>query len=135
MAKRIRDYIRFLEEDLSTVPAEELPFYWERHKLRIANFQHERHMHLIATLFFASLMVGGFLIGILAAAGYFGEAFDTLIAVIPIFAFSFICMIVDIFYIFHYYALENGVQKIYTLQDGFFRRDEAGHLPKGFLTK
>ena len=71
---------------------------------KIAFMQHERLIHLLVTILFAVLMflclIGFFVsenIGILAAAVLM------LVLLIP--------------YIAHYYFLENGVQKLYSLYD------------------
>ncbi len=71
---------------------------------KIAFMQHERLIHLLVTILFAVLMflclIGFFVsenIGILAAAVLM------LVLLVP--------------YIAHYYFLENGVQKLYSLYD------------------
>lgn len=76
---------------------------------KIAFMQHERLIHLLVTILFALLMflclIGFFVsdnIGILAAAVLM------LVLLVP--------------YIAHYYFLENGVQKLYSLYDEVCRR-------------
>lgn len=66
--------------------------------------QHERLIHLLVTMLFASLLMFGFIIMLIY--------FSWILVV-----FTAIIFIVEIFYIFHYYKLENGVQKMYRLYD------------------
>ena len=66
--------------------------------------QHERLIHLLVTILFAFLLMFGFIIMLI----YFSW-----IMVI----FTGIIFIVEIFYIFHYYKLENGIQKMYRVYD------------------
>lgn len=84
---------------------------------KIAFMQHERLIHLLVTILFAVLMflclIGFFVsdnIGILAAAALM------LVLLVP--------------YIAHYYFLENGVQKLYSLYDEVCKKvtdDLGGH--------
>lgn len=67
-------------------------------------FQHERLIHLIVTVLFAILTFGSFSIFLLTQ-------FFPIIAVFILFMALFIP------YIFHYYRLENGVQKLYDLYE------------------
>jgi len=64
-------------------------------------FQHERLIHLIVTVF----------VGI-STILFFG--FGLLTEKILLLLLSFITLILFAFYIFHYYFLENSVQKLYT---------------------
>ena len=66
--------------------------------------QHERLIHLLVTMLFALLLMFGFIIMLIY--------FSWILVV-----FTAIIFIVEIFYIFHYYRLENGVQKMYRLYD------------------
>ncbi len=66
--------------------------------------QHERLIHLLVTMLFASLLMFGFVLILL----YFSWI---------LVGFTAIIFFVEIFYIFHYYKLENGVQKMYRLYD------------------
>jgi ABC-type multidrug transport system fused ATPase/permease subunit len=66
--------------------------------------QHERLIHLLVTMLFASLLMFGFIIMLIY--------FSWILVV-----FTAIIFFVEIFYIFHYYKLENGVQKMYRLYD------------------
>jgi len=71
--------------------------------------QHERLIHLLVTMLFASLLMFGFIIMLIY--------FSWILVV-----FTAIIFIVEIFYIFHYYKLENGVQKMYRVYDELVKK-------------
>lgn len=72
--------------------------------------QHERLIHLLVTMLFAALLMFGFIIMLIY--------FSWILVV-----FTAIIFIVEIFYIFHYYKLENGVQKMYRLYDELIKKN------------
>ncbi len=73
-----------------------------KHRARIDFFSHERMVHLLVTL-----AVGNFLLI---------SAISALFFMIPAFyAISVIFLILFVFYIIHYFRLENGVQDLYRL--------------------
>lgn len=101
MKKRILDYARktdlILEENSKDTD-------WEAQigdlLVWIGFFQHERLVHLLVTLTFALLTLGGIIMTVLT-----GEFMAALLT------FLFLVLLVP--YIFHYYLLENEVQKLY----------------------
>ena len=72
------------------------------HLIKISFFQHERLIHLIVTIFYAVLFLIFLSLGIL----------NYLFLII-----AFILLIFLLFYIVHYFRLENGVQYLYVLYD------------------
>ena len=74
----------------------------ENHLIKISFFQHERLIHLLVTLFYALLFL------IFAALGFVHYTF---------FFIAIILMIFLLFYIVHYFRLENGVQYLYKQYD------------------
>ncbi len=72
--------------------------------LHIKFFQHERLIHLLVTILFAFLSVFGF-ISMIIYRNWMTILFTALV------------LIPEIFYILHYYKLENGVQQMYRLYD------------------
>lgn len=110
MKKRLLDYTvrmeNFLANDFSLDAGEAV---LEDLVLQIRFFEHERLVHLLVTLFFAIL----FVIGIL-----FFYAFPAL----PILALAVAFLALLVPYIRHYYILENGTQKLYTLYDELNRK-------------
>lgn len=100
MKKRLNDYIKIIEQELTKKHhdknlAEEI-------LTEISFFQHERLVHLIVTVF-AGISTIIFLISFI----YFEVNLLLLLFLITLLLF--------ISYIFHYYSLENGVQKLYYL--------------------
>ena len=67
-------------------------------------FQHERLIHLLVSLLFAAMSL----------ASLFVFLITDFLPVIVLFALFLILLVP---YIFHYYHLENGVQKLYGLYD------------------
>ena len=107
MHKRMNFYLSYYksltEKELST---EEINKEIEQLLIQIQFFQHERLIHLIVTVLFALLTVAGIFTTLLA---------DTFQPVLPILDLLFLILLIP--YIFHYYVLENGVQKLYTYYD------------------
>lgn len=110
MKKRLLDYTvrmeNFLANDFSLDAGEAV---LQDLVLQIRFFEHERLVHLLVTLFFAIL----FVIGIL-----FFYAFPAL----PILALAVAFLALLVPYIRHYYILENGTQKLYSLYDELNRK-------------
>ena len=96
MNKQIREYIKIIEnKKLNTEDINDL-------LTRISFYQHERQIHLIVTMFTGLYTIIMFL-GML-----------TLNSIIIDIIFI-ILMLLFIPYIFHYYFLENNVQKLYDI--------------------
>lgn len=72
-------------------------------------FQHERVIHLLVTILFAFLCVFGF-VGMIVYPNWMTILFTALV------------LIPEIFYILHYYKLENGVQEMYKLYDRLIQK-------------
>ena len=101
MLKKLEDYIHYLEERAGQdrpLSSEELLSV----RVHIGFFQHERLVHELVMILFAILTVGGFLFFV-ALPEYLVLALDVL----------FLGLLIP--YIRHYYGLENGVQKLYSL--------------------
>ena len=75
---------------------------YEYAKVQIAWLSHERLVHLLVTLFISFVLI-------LAALGF-------LLLQNPLFGvMAILLMILVLFYLFHYYQLENGVQRLYKI--------------------
>ena len=107
MDKRLRAYIEFIEKE-SKKPTPELIEY---HKTMTAQFQHERLIHLIVTLFFALFMIIFFVFfGVFemtAPSNVWANLIGGCIGGVAV-----ILLITTLFYVRHYYRLENGVQEL-----------------------
>lgn len=89
------------------------------HREAVRNFQHERQIHLIVTIFFASMQIFA-----IAATIFFSSitatsnivAISTLMIIIDLILF-----ITGIFYVRHYYLLENGTQRLYEFSKKLYQ--------------
>lgn len=102
MKKYLDDYIKELENKKNKIDIEEL-------KAKISFFQHERLIHLIVTLFFSLFAIIFTFISLYTTNKY-------------IYVISLILYVFVVFYILHYYYLENGVQKLYKIFDKLNRK-------------
>ncbi|MDR0588418.1 MAG: hypothetical protein LBG61_05555 [Burkholderiales bacterium] len=122
MKKSLRAYLSECDTTLSDATFSRdrvaLRLFLERHQDNVAAFQHERLVHLIVTLFFAFLLIVAFA-GTLWQPSWAFLALDAVIAVTLL------------FYIQHYFFLENNVQKLYTMTERIYRllNDTKGEHP------
>lgn len=100
------DYIRkheaYVQEKLQT--GGDLRELYEYHHAVISRMQHERLIHLLVTLFTGLLFIGAFTLFMLASN----------LTTIVLFA---IIAVLSLFYVLHYFKLENGVQHLYKTAD------------------
>lgn len=106
-----RRMIDMLEDKKSRSKAEELYFY---HIERVRDFQHERFIHLLVTFFFSGLLILS-IFGLLWTAGI--DLSSGLILTYLFGGAGVLLFVTVLFYIRHYYRLENGVQKLYILTE------------------
>ncbi|HSN15310.1 MAG TPA: hypothetical protein VLT61_11800 [Anaeromyxobacteraceae bacterium] len=102
MWEELRRHERFVLGVLSEPAPSGLAAVRDHHDRRVRDFQHERLIHLLVTLFvalFALLAVGGLLLAPSRAMGALAALLLGLTAA----------------YILHYFRLENGVQRLYKL--------------------
>ena len=112
MKKRIvgyRMYVDSLLMDKMKRSPEEWSKILEEHLTQIGFFQHERLIHLIVTVTFALMT----LISMIASV-------TTGMPLLLILSLLFLVLLVP--YIFHYYTLENEVQKMYAQYDEIRKR-------------
>ena len=97
MKKYLYDYINEVEKNINKISKEDII-------TKINFFSHERLIHLLVTLFFAliTIVFTGFCL-----------YFDSYL----LYVITIILYIMLLFYIVHYYRLENGVQCLYKLYD------------------
>ena len=102
MTKYIKNHTKYIMEQLQlNAITEDLLNY---HRLQIVNIQHERLIHLIVLCLFTLLLVGSF------AFFFFITSFASLI-LLAIFS------VIEVFYVLHYYLLENSIQQWYRLEN------------------
>ena len=100
MRKSINDYIKEIDEKIDNT--KDLNKLKEEHLIKIGFYQHERLIHLLVTLFYGLFM---FITIILS--------FYNPLALIIVLIF----MVFLIFYVRHYFYLENHVQYMYKQYD------------------
>jgi hypothetical protein len=86
---------------------------YRHHVVRVRDFQHERLIHLLVTFFFGGLFLlslFGVIVSIRFAADPSGPLLTGLTG-----ALALILLITEVFYVRHYYKLENGTQALYAL--------------------
>lgn len=89
-----------------------------KHLEKIKFFQHERLVHLIVTMFYALFTI----------------IFIILSFIIPLFFLVDIIMItVLLFYVLHYFFLENNVQYLYVLYDRMLKKRKKLNILNCFL--
>ncbi len=106
MKKYLFDYIKEIDNLLNNkekFDEDEI----KKHLIKIQFFQHERLIHLLVTLFYALLFI------IFMSFGFIYYIF---------FAIALIIVIFLIFYVVHYFRLENGVQYLYKQYDKMLER-------------
>ncbi len=102
MTKYIKNHTKYILEQMqSGCLSEKILDY---HHMQIAYLQHERLVHLIVLCLFTLLFAGVF------AFFYFASTYVSFILMI-IFA------VVEVFYVLHYYLLENTVQRWYRIEN------------------
>ena len=97
MKKYLYDYINEVEKNINKISKEDII-------TKIYFFSHERLIHLLVTLFFALITI--VFTGLCLC-------FDSYL----LYVITIILYIMLLFYIVHYYRLENGVQYLYKLYD------------------
>lgn len=117
MEKKLKAYIKYIDE-ASKKPSAELIDY---HKIMLEQFQHERYIHLIVTMFFSLFMILFFMFYlVLALMAIPGSE----ILLYCVGAILVMLVITVLLYARHYYKLENGVQKVEEITVKLYKRDK-----------
>ena len=111
MYKQLRAHGAYMEQQikqLDSLSANEVKKLRAYHLSRVRDFQHERLIHLLVTLFFGWLTL-------MATAGLFFIATNltSIVIAVALVALIVILLVVVVAYVIHYYHLENGVQQLY----------------------
>jgi hypothetical protein len=116
MEKQIKSYRDFLVAELAELDklplAERLPrvrALSRFHRQKIAEFQHERLIHLLVTFFFAFLFLT-FTVLLPVTSAALAGAVPAALFFLPL-----IVLVTLAFYIRHYFFLENSIQALYLL--------------------
>ncbi len=109
MEKKIREYEKFIEEASGKeLTPNELTNLANLHQEMLINFQTERLIHLIITLFFVTISLI-----ILAVTAWLLSSNGFSIMTLPMVIIAIIISTLTCFYVKHYYFLENHIQKLY----------------------
>ena len=106
MKKYLYDYIKSIDKILEKKEINDNII--KEHLIKIGFFQHERLIHLLVTLFYALIFL------VFTGLGFIHYIF---------FPIAIALMIFLIFYIVHYFRLENGVQYLYKQYDKMIEKN------------
>ncbi len=102
MREYMKEHIDLVDNYIKDEKHNNLSTFLENHLTKIAFFQHERLIHLLVTLFYATITL------IFLALTIASWIFVPIVVILSIFL---------ILYIYHYFYLENGVQYMYKQYD------------------
>ncbi|MBQ7308073.1 MAG: hypothetical protein IJW82_06070 [Clostridia bacterium] len=105
MKERILGYVKDIDEKLQNLKdVKDIDGLIKEHLIQISFFQHERLVHLFVMLAFVFLCLTTIIVSITQTSLVFS-------------LISLILLVVLVFYILHYFLLENKVQYMYTQYD------------------
>lgn len=110
MFKYLINHEKYILEILESDSIDNLEEVKKEHLNKISFLQHERLIHLIVTAVFGIILI------MIFAAALFTENYMLYIA-------SIVIIVKEIFYIRHYYLMENGVQRMYKLYDRLLEKE------------
>lgn len=112
MTEYLTNYMNYIQQRIEKCSdADELADIMREHKDKIAFMQHERIVHFLVTMLFALILIVFFAVLI----------FKVNLAIL---ALVTIVLVLLIFYIKHYYFLENTVQKMYRVYDSILEKEK-----------
>ncbi|MDR0250509.1 MAG: hypothetical protein LBI35_04245 [Burkholderiales bacterium] len=118
MEKQLTAYLSLISEALVDLESHPDPKRLQRiiafHGQQTAAFQHERLIHLLVTFFFGGLLL-------CSVAG------TLLLPSLPFFVLDALLAVTLLFYVKHYFFLENRVQQLYPITEALYR--QLGALP------
>ena len=109
MTEYLTSYMKYIQKKLDNCSDSELDDIMSEHLDKIAFMQHERIVHFLVTMLFSIILA------IFIAVLVFTPNIPVLILVTMI-------LVLLIFYIKHYYFLENTVQKMYRVYDSILEK-------------
>ena len=119
MEKDLRKHISFIED---TLRKESDGFDWDTlkdyNRTHIGFFKHERLVHLLITFFFGLM----FFLSVVADLLLIINNNLQLSSGIGLLVVSIVLLIMLVFYVLHYFVLENGIQKLYRLDGEIVKR-------------
>ena len=110
MMVKIKAYKQYVEDELGRISSQrDLDNLYKSYTSALSNFKHERLVHLLITISFAIFCLIFIFIYAVTEIGIF---------LIP----CVLTLVLLVFYILHYYSLENGVQSLYDLEEKILKK-------------
>lgn len=117
MENRIRKYEKFINKQLEKkTKSKDL---WQYHREMVADFQHERLVHLLIMLFFIAITLVAI---VLACIFSISTPVEYWYFLAPLYFLTLLLIILSIAYVKHYYFLENHIQKLYDISEKFLKK-------------
>lgn len=111
MYKYMQEHEKYIRRVLDSNAEQDFDSLKEYHRDQISFMQHERLVHLLVTLAFALFMLASYIAGIIYESRW-------------LIGIGILISILEIFYIVHYYRLENGVQRWYSLYNEIYKKSD-----------
>ena len=108
MRQSIDEYVKSIDNLIKKSKNIDLEELKKEHLIKISFYQHERLIHLIVTISYAIFLIA------MIALSYFNNLFVIIL---------FILLVFLIFYVRHYFYLENHVQYMYKQYDMLLEKE------------
>ena len=112
MEKYLKEHINFIEDILQKKSNFDWGSLSDFNRTQIGFFQHERLVHLLITFFFGLMFFGS----VIAELWLINAGNNLVFLNAGLLVVGVILLIMLGFYVWHYFILENGVQKLYQLE-------------------
>jgi hypothetical protein len=117
MDKRLLQHAAYIKQQIASLEKSPSPKHLaavsDYHRDMVHNFQHERLIHLIVTFFFIPLTLALLFLDLWIVLNNVAGEFNGVIICLSIIVA--ILAVTSVFYVRHYYRLENGTEKLYDL--------------------
>jgi len=112
MEKYLKEHINFIEDILQKKSNFDWGSLSDFNRTQIGFFQHERLVHLLITFFFGLMFFGS----VIAELWLINAGNNLVFLNAGLLVVGVILLIMLGFYVWHYFIMENGVQKLYQLE-------------------
>lgn len=117
MEDRIRKYEKFINEKIDRKTG--VKDLWQYHREMVADFQHERLVHLLIMLFFILITLAAIVISCIFSVV---TPMEYWMFLAPLYLLTLLLVVLSIAYVKYYYFLENHIQKLYDLSEKFLKK-------------
>lgn len=112
MNRYLKEHEKYIQEMLSSEKAQDWDHLITYHKTQIQFLQHERFVHLFVMLFVILVFLSACMV-------------TTLYPMIEMLLIDLILGVLLLFYVLHYFKLENGVQRWYRIYNELCKKRNA----------